>query len=554
MRSDQVKRGVARTPHRSLFKAMGYTDQELERPLVGIVNTQNEIIPGHLHLDQVTRAVKDGVLMAGGRPIEFPTIGVCDGIAMNHAGMRYSLASRELIADSIEVMAMAHCFDALVMVASCDKIVPGLLMAAARLDLPVIFIGGGPMLTGRWQGKRVDLSNVFEGVGLARSGKIGSEELKELEDQACPGCGSCAGMFTANTMNCIVEALGLALPGNGTIPAVEAKRIRLAKDTGRQVMELLQQEITASKILTREAFVNAISVDLALGGSTNTVLHLLAVAYEAGIEVELDLFDELGVKVPHLSRLSPAGEQYLEDLHRAGGVQAVMDVLAAEDLIHEDQLTVTGRVADNLQRAEVRDSEIIRPFSRPHHQHGGLAILRGNLAPEGAVVKQGAVDEEMMVHQGPARVFNSEEQATEALLEDRISAGDVVVIRYEGPRGGPGMREMLTPTSVLAGMGLDREVALITDGRFSGATRGAAIGHVSPEAMAGGPLAALREGDLIRINIKERSLDVALSREELDGRLSSMQLPEMKAQRGYLSRYSQSVTSSHRGAILEDPR
>ncbi|MBA2847925.1 dihydroxy-acid dehydratase [Thermosulfuriphilus ammonigenes] len=552
MRSDQMKKGLERAPHRSLLKAMGYTDEEISRPLVGIANSFNEIIPGHIHLRQVVEAVKAGVRMAGATPIEFGVIGVCDGLAMNHEGMRYSLPSRELIADMIETMAMAHPFDALVLVPNCDKIVPGMLMAMLRLDLPSILISGGPMLPGRLSGQEVNLISVFEAVGRLKSGEIKEAELKELEDSACPTCGSCAGMFTANSMNCLSEALGLALPGNGTIPAVMAARIRLAKKAGAQVVELLKKRLTPRKIATRAAFENAIAVDMALGCSTNTVLHVPAIAREAGIDLPLEVFDEMSRKTPNLCRLVPAGPHSVAALHEAGGIPAVMAELAKAGLIRKRVKTVSGKtVGENIKGAQNLNPEVIRPLENPYSSEGGIAILWGNLAPEGAVVKQSAVVPEMMHHQGPARVFESEEAAYKAILGGKIRPGDVVVIRYEGPKGGPGMREMLSPTSAIVGMGLDSQVALITDGRFSGGTKGAAIGHVSPEAAEGGPIALVKEGDLIEINIPQRRLELLVPEEELKRRLKKWRPPKKKL-RGWLARYSRMVSSGARGAVLRD--
>ncbi|MBW2091213.1 MAG: dihydroxy-acid dehydratase, partial [Deltaproteobacteria bacterium] len=494
MRSDVMKKGLEKAPHRSLFKAMGYTDKEINRPIIGIVNSANELIPGHIHLDRIAEAVKAGVRIAGGTPMEFSTIGVCDGIAMNHEGMKYSLASRELIADSVEVMARAHPFDGLVLIPNCDKIVPGMLMAALRLNIPSIAISGGPMLTGCVEGRTVDLITVFESVGKVKAKSMTEKELLELEEDACPGCGSCAGMFTANSMNCLTEAIGLGLPGNGTIPAVNAARIRLAKEAGWSVMNLVKKNIRPRDIATKAAFMNAIAVDMALGCSTNTVLHVPALAHEAGIELKLDLFNEVSARTPHLVSLSPGGPHHLQDLHEAGGVTAVMAQLAKADLIDREVMTVTGKkLKSSLKGARVKNRAVIRELHSPYHAEGGLAILKGNLAPEGAVVKQSAVAEEMMKNQGRARVFNSEEEASDAILNGKIKSGDVVVIRYEGPKGGPGMREMLTPTSSIVGMGLGSSVALITDGRFSGGTQGAAIGHISPEAALGGPIALIRE-------------------------------------------------------------
>ncbi len=502
MRSDIFKTGVARAPSRALFKAMGITDEEIARPLIGIANSANELVPGHIHLDRIVEAVKAGIRMSGGTPLEFSTIGVCDGLAMGHIGMKYSLASRELIADSVEIMAIAHPFDGIVLVPNCDKVVPGMLMAALRLNIPAVVISGGPMMTGRFKGKKADVITVFEAVGRVKADDMTLEELAELEDRACPGCGSCAGMFTANSMNCLTEALGLGLPGNGTVPAVEAARIRLAKRAGMKVMELVSGDLRPRQIATAEAFRNAIAVDMALGCSTNTVLHVPAIAREAGINIDLKLFDDISSKTPHICSLSPGGSNHLEDLDAAGGVQAVLKELVAGGLADPNVLTVTGStLGENLKSAAVLDSEVIRPLSNPHHKIGGIAILRGNLAPDGAVVKQSAVQPEMLKNTGKARVFDSEEAAVEAILGGTIKSGEIVVIRYEGPRGGPGMREMLNPTSALVGMGLDRSVALITDGRFSGGTRGAAVGHVSPEAAHGGMIALVRDGDEISIDI-----------------------------------------------------
>ncbi len=554
MISDQVKRGTQRAPHRSLFYALGYTPEELDRPLIGVANSQNEIVPGHRHLDEVAEAVKAGVRSAGGTPVEFSTIAICDGIAMGHAGMRYPLPSRELIADSVEAMALAHSFDALVLVTNCDKITPGMLMAAARLDIPAIVVSGGPMLAGRFQGRDVDVSTIFEAVGRLEAGLLTKEELAELELAACPGCGSCAGMFTANTMNCLAEALGMALPGNGTIPAVSAARIRLAKGAGVKIVELLERGIRPSHILTKEAFANAIAVDMALGGSTNAVLHLMAIAHEMGVELPLELFDQISRQTPYLAKMSPAGPFHLQDLDEAGGIPAVMKELSRGGLIELDALTVTGQtVGENVAEAVIRRPEVIKTLEEPIRPEGGIAILRGNLAPDGAVVKSAAVAEKMLVHRGPAKVFDSEEEAVEAILGGEIERGDVVVIRYEGPKGGPGMREMLMPTSALAGMGLDEDVALLTDGRFSGATRGAAIGHISPEAAEGGPIALLRDGDVVEIDIPARRLEVRLSPEEMEKRKESWQ-PAARVAKGYLARYAAMVTSASTGAVLKVQR
>jgi dihydroxy-acid dehydratase len=553
MRSDAMKKGLEKSPHRSLFKAMGYTDEEIARPLIGIANSANEIIPGHIHLDRICQAVKDGVRMAGGTPIAFSTIGVCDGIAMNHEGMKYSLASRELIADSVEVMARAHPFDALVLIPNCDKIIPGMLMAMLRLNIPAIMVSGGPMLTGRWRGKNVHLVSVFEGVGQVKAGTLKAGELRELEDAACPGCGSCAGMFTANSMNCLTEAIGLGLPGNGTIPAVSAARLRLAKQAGLKIMELLKKKIFPRDIATLPAFRNAMAVDMALGCSTNTVLHVPAIAYEAGINLPLALFNQISQRTPHLCHLIPAGPHSLQDLHEAGGIPALMAELTKTKGLDTRVLTATGStLAENLKGRTILDPEVIRPISRPYHAEGGIAVLFGNLAPEGAVVKQSAVAPEMMKHQGPARVFDSEPAAQKAILGKKIRKGDVVVIRYEGPKGGPGMQEMLSPTAAIIGMGLGKEVALITDGRFSGGTQGAAIGHVSPEAASGGPLALVREGDGIAIDIPNKKISLRVSPEELDRRKKKWKPRPPKIKSGYLYRYSQLVTSGSTGAVFKD--
>ena len=553
MRSDAMKKGLEKSPHRSLFKAMGYTDEEIARPLIGIANSANEIIPGHIHLDRICQAVKDGVRMAGGTPIAFSTIGVCDGIAMNHEGMKYSLASRELIADSVEIMARAHPFDALVLIPNCDKIIPGMLMAMLRLNIPAIMVSGGPMLTGRWRGKNVHLVSVFEGVGQVKAGKLKAGELRELEDAACPGCGSCAGMFTANSMNCLTEAIGLGLPGNGTIPAVSAARLRLAKQAGMKVMELVKKKILPRDIATLPAFRNAMAVDMALGCSTNTVLHVPAIAYEAGINLPLALFNQISQKTPHLCNLIPAGPHSLQDLHEAGGIPALMAELTKIKGLDTRVLTATGStLAENLKGRTILDPEVIRPITHPYHAEGGIAVLFGNLAPEGAVVKQSAVAPEMMKHQGPARVFDSEPAAQKAILGRKIRKGDVVVIRYEGPKGGPGMQEMLSPTAAIIGMGLGKEVALITDGRFSGGTQGAAIGHVSPEAASGGPLALVREGDVIAIDIPNKKISLRVSPEELDRRRKKWKPQPPKIKSGYLYRYSQLVTSGSTGAVFKD--
>ena len=553
MRSDSAKRGIARAPHRSLLRAVGLTDRELDQPFIGIENSFNEVVPGHIHLNAIADAVKGGVRSAGGTPFELNTIGVCDGIAMGHLGMKYSLPSREIIADSVEIMAQAHAFDALVFIPNCDKIIPGMLMAAARLNIPSIFVSGGPMLAGRLgsrPGEKFDVNTMFVGVGRVNAGEMSEDELDELERIACPGCGSCAGMFTANTMNCLTEALGMSLPGSGTIPAVDARRIGLARETGMQVMGLLDKNVCPRDILTKAAFQNAFMVDMALGGSTNSVLHLIAIAHEAGIEFPLPEINDISGKTPHLSKLSPAGEHRIEDLDLAGGIGAVMKEI--ESLLNMEVKRASGKsLKQELAEAQVRDREVIRPFGQPHSPTGGLAMLFGNLAPEGAVVKSAAVSPNMMSYRGEARVFNSEEDATEAILAGFIKPGQVVVIRYEGPKGGPGMREMLGPTSILAGMGLADKVGLITDGRFSGATKGAAVGHISPEAASGGPIAALRDGDMIMLDIPNRRIDVDLSEEEIKGRLARITPFEPKIKTGYLLRYAEKVTSAGRGAVFE---
>lgn len=544
---------MEKAPHRSLFKAMGYTQDELDRPLIGIAGSANEIIPGHIHLDKIAEAVKAGVRLAGGTPMEFSTIGVCDGIAMNHPGMRYSLASRELIADSVEVMAMAHPFDGLVLIPNCDKIVPGMLMAAMRLNIPTVLVSGGPMLAGRRNKQAVDLISVFEGVGACKSGQISREELLELEECACPGCGSCAGMFTANSMNCLAEALGMALPGNGTIPAVSAARIRLAKLAGMKIMELVNLDCCPRDIATVSAFENAMTVDMALGCSTNTVLHVPAIAHEAGIRLKLELFNSISARTPHLCSLRPGGMHFMEDLDRAGGVQAVMKELASKNLINLQAMTVMGKtVGANLDTARVIDPEVIRPIKQPYHAEGGIAVLYGNLAPEGAVVKQSAVADEMLQRTGKARVFESETSASKAILAGDIQPGDVVVIRYEGPKGGPGMQEMLAPTASIMGMGLGKDVALITDGRFSGGTQGAAIGHISPEAAVGGPIALIQEGDEVLIDIPHKKIELLVDKAILEERRKQWVPPEPKVKSGYLSRYARIVTSGARGAVLMD--
>ncbi|MCR3922995.1 MAG: dihydroxy-acid dehydratase [Firmicutes bacterium] len=553
MHSDKMKKGVERAPHRSLLYAMGWVAEEMERPLIGVINAASDFVPGHKHLHQISTAVKEGVRLAGGTPMEFFTIGVCDGLAMNHSGMHYSLASRELIADSIEVMVNAHPLDGLVFIPNCDKIVPGMLMAAARLNLPAVFVSGGPMMAGRFQGAVADLNSVFEGVGRVRAGKMSEEELVELEENACPGCGSCSGMFTANSMNCITEALGMGLPGNGTIPAVAAARVRLAKKAGIRIMGAIEEDITPAKVMTPEAFGNALTMDMALGCSTNTVLHLPAIAHEAGITLDLDYIHTISERTPQLCKLAPAGDNHIEELAAAGGIQAVLKRLDEKGFLNTDCLTVSGRtVGEQIAAATIYDDSVIRQFSESYSTSGGIAILRGNLAPDGAVVKQGAVAPEMMKKTGRARVFDSEEASVEAILSGKIVAGDILVIRYEGPKGGPGMREMLTPTSAVAGMGLDKDVALITDGRFSGATRGASIGHVSPEAMERGPIAAVREGDQIAIDIPGRTLELLVSPEELQERLAALILPKPKISKGYLARYARLVTSANTGAIFRE--
>jgi dihydroxy-acid dehydratase len=554
MKSDAAKKGIERAPHRALFKAIGYTDEEIGRPLVGIANAVNTAVPGHVHLNTLAQAVKAGIYMAGGTPVEFGTIGVCDGIAMNHTGMKYSLASRELIADSVEVMATAHALDALVLIPNCDKIVPGMLMAAARLDLPTVIVSGGPMLAGEHPevpGRKIDLITVFEAVGAVKAGKMDSGSLAAIEDAACPTCGSCAGMFTANSMNCLTEVIGMGLPGNGTIPAVYSARVRLAKQAGMQVLDLWKNGITARTVMTAKAFQNALTVDMALGCSTNTALHLPAIAAEAGVELDLNGINAISEKTPHICSLSPGGTHHIQDLNRAGGIGAVLKTLAAGSLIHDDCITVTGRtVSDNIADVDVFDPEVIRPLDNPYHRQGGLAVLHGNLAPDGCVVKQSAVLETMMRHEGPARVFDSEEEASRAIMEGRIGKGDVVVVRYEGPRGGPGMREMLTPTAAIAGMGLDAHVALITDGRFSGGSRGAAIGHISPEAAQGGTIALIKEGDPIVIDIPGKTIRLMVPDDEIERRRSHWQAPEPKIRHGYMARYARQVSSASQGAIV----
>ena len=552
MRSDNVTKGMQQAPHRSLFNALGYTKEELDRPLVGIVSSYNEIVPGHMNLDKIVDAVKMGVAMAGGTPIVFPAIAVCDGIAMGHTGMKYSLVTRDLIADSTECMAMAHQFDALVMVPNCDKNVPGLLMAAARLNIPTVFVSGGPMLAGHIHGKKRSLSSMFEAVGSYAAGTMTEEEVREYEEKVCPTCGSCSGMYTANSMNCLTEALGMGLPGNGTIPAVYSERIKLAKHAGMAVMELLKKDIRPRDIMTKAAFMNALTMDMALGCSTNSMLHLPAIAHEAGVDIDLDIANALSEKTPNLCHLAPAGPTYIEDLNEAGGVSAVMTELNKIGLLDTSCMTVTGKtIAENIQGVVNKNPEVIRPVENPYSKTGGIAVLKGNLAPDSAVVKRSAVVPEMMVHEGPARVFDCEEDAIAAIKGGKIVEGDVVVIRYEGPKGGPGMREMLNPTSAIAGMGLGSSVALITDGRFSGASRGASIGHVSPEAAVGGPIAFVEEGDIIKINIPENTLNVDISDEEMAARKAKWQPREPKITTGYLARYASMVTSGNTGAILK---
>jgi len=553
MKSDTVKRGLERAPHRALLHALGWSKADIDKPLIGVVNSFSEIVPGHMHLREIAEAVKEGVYSGGGIPFEVNTIAVCDGIAMNHPGMKYSLPSRELIADSVEIVAEAHGFDGLVFIPNCDKIIPGMLMAAVRLNLPAVFVSGGPMLAGCWENngkmEKIDLNTVFEAVGRVTSGKMSEAELEELEGLACPGCGSCAGMFTANTMNCLTEALGMGLPGNGTIPAVDSSRLLLAKKAGEQVTRLIAGNIRPRDIINADSIHNAFTVDMALGGSTNSVLHLMAIAHEAGVDFPLSMVNEISQRTPHLSRLRPSGEYHLEDLDRAGGIGAVMKEL--KGLLKLNSKTVSGKtVAEIIVQSRNKDKEVIRPASQAHSPTGGIAILFGNIAPEGAVVKRAAVAPEMMVHQGKAHVFDSEEEATRAIMDKKIKPGEVLVIRYEGPKGGPGMREMLTPTSLLAGMGMDKEVALITDGRFSGATRGAAIGHVSPEAASRGPIATLKNGDIIKIDIPNYKLDVELSDKEIAGRLAKLAEFEPRVKSGYLRRYAEKVGSASTGAVF----
>ena len=554
MKSDAVKKGPSRAPNRSLFRALGRTEEELQRPLIGIVNSYNEIVPGHMHLDKIVEAVKTGVLMAGGTPMEFPAIAVCDGIAMGHVGMHYSLPTRELIADSTEAVAHAQQFDALVMIANCDKNVPGLLMAAARVNVPTIFISGGPMLAGRMNGQKTSLSSMFEAVGSHSAGNMTTEELEEFANNVCPTCGSCSGMYTANSMNCLTEAIGMGLQGNGTIPAVYSERIRLAKLAGIQIMELLEKDIKPRDIMTKEAFENALTVDMALGCSTNTMLHIPAIAYDAGIDIDLDIANKISEKTPNICHLAPAGPTYMEDLNEAGGVYAVMKELAKKDLLNTNTMTVTGRtIGENIESANNLNHDVIRPIDNPYSETGGIAVLKGNIAPDSAVVKRSAVALEMLEHEGPARVFDSEDEAITAIYAGKIEDGDVVVIRYEGPKGGPGMREMLNPTSAIQGIGKGSTVALITDGRFSGASRGASIGHVSPEAAVGGPIALVEEGDIIHIDINNNSINVKVSDEELKDRKKRWKPKEPKIKTGYLRRYASMVSSANKGAILQAP-
>lgn len=551
MRSDTIKKGLQRAPHRSLLRACGVTDEEMKKPFIGIANSFTDIVPGHIHLNQIAEAVKLGISQAGGVPFEFSTMAICDGIAMNHEGMRYSLASREIVADTVESMAQAHQFDALVLIPTCDKIVPGMLMAAARLDIPSIVVTGGPMLPGIFKDEPVDLINVYEAVGAVNAGKMTEEELRELEKCACPGAGSCAGLFTANTMACLTEAMGMSLPGCASSHAVSGKKIQIARSSGRQILQLLEKNLTPSQIMTQEAFENAVMVDLALGGSTNTTLHLPAIAYELedkGVKVNLDLFEEYNKKIPHIASISPSGKHTMLDLEQAGGIPAVLKVLEKE--LNEEVLTCTAQsLKDNIKDVSVLDSEIIKPLDNPVHKEGGLAILKGNLAPDGAVVKQGAIDSDMLVHEGPARVYESEEECVNAIKQGEIKEGDVIIIRYEGPKGGPGMREMLNPTSAISGMGI-KSVALITDGRFSGGTRGPCVGHVSPEAAAEGPLAAVQDGDIIKIDIPRRKLDIKVTPEEIDERIKKAVKPDRHV-KGWLARYRKLSTSADKGAILK---
>ncbi|MGN0472918.1 MAG: dihydroxy-acid dehydratase [Lachnospiraceae bacterium] len=552
MRSDSVKTGAGQAPHRSLWNALGFTEEEMRKPLIGVVSSYNEIVPGHMNLDKIANAVKMGVAMAGGTPIMFPAIAVCDGIAMGHVGMKYSLVTRDLIADSTECMALAHGLDGLVCIPNCDKNVPGLLMAAARLNIPTIFVSGGPMLAGHVNGCKTSLSSMFEAVGAQAAGKITMDELRDYEEKVCPTCGSCSGMYTANSMNCLTEAIGMGLRGNGTIPAVYSERIRLAKHAGMKIMELIEKDIRPRDIMTKEAFENALAVDMALGCSTNTMLHIPAIAHEAGVEIDLDIANEISAKTPNLCHLAPAGHTYMEELNEAGGVYAVMNELSKKNLLHLDLITATGKtVGENIRDCKNLNPEVIRPIENPYSEVGGIAVLRGNIAPDSCVVKRSAVVPEMLVHEGPARVFDCEEDAIDAIKGGKIVAGDVVVIRYEGPKGGPGMREMLNPTSAIAGMGLGSSVALITDGRFSGASRGASIGHVSPEAAVGGPIALIEEGDIICIDIPANTINVKVDDATLAARKEKWQPREPKVTTGYLARYRELVTSGNRGAILE---
>lgn len=549
MRSDNLFKGETRVPHRSLLKALGFTDDEMKKPLIGIVNSFNEVIPGHVHLKQLVQSVKDGVRNTGGVPMEFNTIGVCDGLAMNHEGMKYSLVTRNIIADSIEAMAMATPFDGLIFIPNCDKVVPGMLIAAARLNIPSIFVSGGPMLAGTYKGRKISLSSAFEAVGAFKAGKISKEELEKIENSSCPTCGSCSGMFTANTMNCLTEALGMSLPGNGTIPAVYSERARLAKETGKQILKLVEKNLKPLDIMTKEAFENAVALDMALGGSSNTALHLPAIAHEAGINLSLDDFDRISKNTKQICKLAPASNYHIEDLYNAGGVSGVLKRLLENKVLNENSITVTTKnIKEIVENTEILDDTIIKPWNAPAYSSGGIAVLKGNLAPDGCVVKEGAVDQNMLKHTGPAKVYNSEEEAVEGILNNKIEKGDILVIRYEGPKGGPGMREMLTPTSLLSGMGLDKDVALITDGRFSGATRGASIGHVSPEAASGGNIALIEDGDLIAIDIPNRKIELLVSEVELE--IRKRKLPKFKSTaKGYLKKYALHVSSAAQGAI-----
>ena len=552
MRSDKMKKGVSRLPHRSIFKSLGFTDKEIRRPIIGVVNSFNELIPGHINLKSITQAVKAGIMMAGGTPQEFCTIGVCDGVAMNHVGMKYSLATREIIADSIEAVAMAHPFDGLVLVPCCDKIVPGMIMAALRLNIPALVVSGGPMMAGRFGGEDIDYSTCYEAIGKYQKGNLNDDDMSEIEDEACPTCGSCAGMFTANSMNCLSEAIGIALPGNGTIPAVYSKRIRLAKEAGLKVMDLVNSDTKPRDIVNADSIRNALAVDMALGCSTNTILHLPAIASEAKAPFDLKLVNEISSRTPNLCQLSPAGGHHIQDLYAAGGVEAVMNELYRNKLLNGKTITVTGKdTAGNISKARIKDTSVIRTVADPYLKDGGLAILYGNLAPGGCVVKRSAVDPSMYHHKGKARVFSSEEDSLEAIMGGKINSGDVIVIRYEGPKGGPGMREMLAPTSAIAGIGLDKDVALITDGRFSGATRGASIGHISPEAQAGGPISIVQEGDMIEIDIQKYSIELLIGEKEIKKRMEEWEAPEVKIKEGYLARYSKLVGPASEGAVLK---